>query len=292
MGSQFAPSRLSRRSFRVSAAKPGFTIPEVLVVVAVIALLIAVLLPALTGAKTSTNMAKSQSNLRQIATWMRSYSAENRDIILPSQFDYTASAVTYPVKVRSDAALGANRYKGTWTDILWTINGMASAEMPAMYTYDSPDKAWYDGNPTDDNNVLRSAAANSQDFVTSGGTPGTGPKPFGTGAVEGALPGYFAANNFFNATSNVWYTNGQIFAPVRSMYAVDSFAGETIEPAAAQFDNSQPASGPKTIEVDFRYSGACLMLFLDGHVGPQTAWTNLADLQSTRPVKIQSLDQP
>ncbi len=291
-------SYLARRAR--AARNAGFTIPELLVVIGVIAVLIAVLLPALLGAKRTADMAKSQSNLKQIATWMRMYSSENREYIVPSQFNYSASAappVGYPVKVRSDAGLGALRYQGTWSDIIWTYASLgesagANALMPAQYAYDSPDRAVYDANASYDENVLRAAAPNSSDFPPD--STGTGPKPFGTGAAEITLPGFFAANNFFNTGPNntTWFTTGQIKAPDRSLYIVDSFAGETIEPLAAPYDNVAPGPGlPKTVEVDFRYSGACLILFLDGHISAQTAWTNLNEVQGNRRIKVQNLDR-
>jgi len=288
----------------------GFTLPEVLVVMGVIALLIAVLLPALHSAKRTADMAKSMSNLRQIDAMMKLYSSENREIIVPSQFNYqdtgnmNAPANGYPVKVRSDDALNGTgwRYRGTWADILWSYNPnlgassqLADPGNPDQYRYDSPDKAVYDNNPTYDENPLRAAAPNSRDFLQAGGGPSTGPTPYGNGASEVGLPGFFAANNFFKAdplAGYTWYTNGQIKAPDRSMYLVDSFAGETIEPALAQFDNTPPAANQqKTIEVDFRYSGSCLMMFLDGHATPQSPWTDLAELQGNRHIKVQNLDR-
>lgn len=287
--------------------KLGFTMTEILVVMGVIALLIAVLLPALTGALRTGDMTKSMNNLKQIAMWMRSYSSENREYIVPSQFNYESSVGTgYPVKVRSDTVLGNLRYKGTWTDVLWTQNGLGNDRGlldPAdsgnidKYLYDSPDRAVFDAYPDYDDNPFRSAAPNTYNFMV-GGAPGLGPKPYNNGAAEAGLPGFFAANNFFKqkdfnaapADPEQWWTTGQIRVPDRSMYVVDSFAGETIEPDAVPFNNSTQ-SGPKTIEVDFRYSGACLMLFLDGHVDTQTPWLDLAELQGQRRVKVQNLDQ-
>lgn len=295
--------RLPRRSI-------GFTLPELLVVAGVIALLMAVLLVALSGALRTAGMAKSQSNMKQIATWMTLYSSENREFIVPSQFNYNdpinpgQPANNYPIKVRSDAALGALRYKGTWTDILWTYNGLGKVaeqgiNMPATYVYDSPDMAVFDAQANYDQDPFRAAASNSRDFPG-----GNGPKPFGTGATESTFPGFFAANNFFNADPSVavnpgdppvpvigrWYVTGQITAPERSMYLVDSLAGETIEPIAAPYDNNSTLN-PPTIEVDFRYSGVALMGFLDGHSAPEPPWTNLADLQLGHHVKVQKLDR-
>ena len=117
---------------------------------------------------------------------------------------------------------------------------------------------------------------------------------------DGANPN-FAANNFFNSTpagGNNWYVTGQVKAPDRSLYIVDSVAGETINPDAAvngPWDN--PAvDGAATavatnLEADFRYNGACLMLFLDGHSSAEAPWRDLGELQASRKIKVQNLTQ-
>ena len=290
-----------------SASKTGvpiraFTLPEVLVVIAIIALLIAVLIPAISAGKRTTEMAKSQNNMRQISSWMTLYSGDNRDYIVPSRFDYTASAASgYPVKVRSNPAPNVGQqYHGTWTDILWTYHNLGanrelSSAINDVYEFDSPDHAVYQVLNDYKENAFRSSAPNSRDFEGGDGKE----TPVGCGAQEAGLPGYFAANDFFNTDPAAlpcsgapvytgWIGNGQIKKPDRSMYLVDSLAGETIEPIDAPFKTDMMVL-PHTLEVDFRYSGACLMLFLDGHSSPQTPWTNLADLQGSRRIKVTSL---
>ena len=76
----------------------GFTITELLVVIGLIVLLIGILLPALAAVKSGGLMTKSMANMRQIATWMRLYSSDNREFILPSQFDYSDNS--YPGTLR------------------------------------------------------------------------------------------------------------------------------------------------------------------------------------------------
>jgi hypothetical protein len=147
--------------------------------------------------------------------------------------------------------------------------------------------------------------------------------PFGAGAGEKGLPGYFAANNFFNADAigvcvrtpsrdlptARWYTHGQIRVPERSMYLVDSFAGEVIQPWADRYKpaievgQNDPTQGiDSEIQVDFRYSDLCLMLFLDGHSETQTRWTGIEELEgyadnpadyepTNRRVRIRQLDR-
>lgn len=291
----------------------GFTITELLVVIGLIALLIGILLPALGAVINQGKMTKSMNNMRQVATWMTLYSGDNREFILPSQFDYSdPSNTSYKGKVRSVITDGIGEaYQGTWSDILWTVYNVATfpeavAVVGHDYRYDSPDVALYKAVGNDLANPLRSAAENTLDFMSigmSGGGGGIGdgnpdlPKPFGDGAKEAGIAGFFAANNFFNSTGEEgrWFTTAQIKIPENSMYLVDSFAGEVIEDAPEPFDRSLL---DKTIEVDFRYTGnTCLMLFLDGHVSPQGQWKNIDDLQGDpdvdgdngRGIRIQNL---
>ena len=269
----------------------GFTITELLVVMGLIVLLIGILLPALAAVKSGGLMAKSMANMRQIATWMRLYSSDNREFIVPSQFDYSDNS--YPGKVRSIITAGPGHgveHEGTWSDILWTVYEVARfpeaqvapPEGPGHeYRFDSPDIELYDIVGGDLENPFRSAAQNTDQIAG-----GKGPTPFGTGAQERGRPGFFAANDFFDARPDEndqqrWFTNAQIKVPEQSMYLVDSFYGEIIQDEPGPFDRVPPGlAGPLTIEVDFRYAGeTCLMLFMDGHVQPQGIWKNLDELQ-------------
>ena len=62
----------------------AFSLVELLVVVAIIALLIAVLLPSLSRARSKANATKCGSNLRQIGIGLVAYNAENNDYNIPS----------------------------------------------------------------------------------------------------------------------------------------------------------------------------------------------------------------
>ena len=296
----------------------GVTLTELLVVIAGIAVLMGLLFPALAGFRRQALMAESMSNLRQIATWMRLYSGENREFIVPSQFNYDYDDDQYSGKVRAPIGptgdpvrpFQGDPHKGTWADILWTVNELGP--LPEMvteaghgYRFDSPDAAVYKYLPSYKGSVLRSAASNSRDFFPDGhpNPPGDGvAKPYGDGAHEASLPGFFAANNFFNADKDSptfndapgsqkgFWTTGQIKAPDRSMYLVDSFAGEIIEADPAPFQ-VEPLPPTETVEVDFRYSGVCLMLFLDGHAAPIGPWDTICDLEGPggRGIRIRDL---
>ncbi len=79
------PLTRGRRSDGGRAHILAFTLLELLVVVAVIALLVATVLPALALTSDKTKRAACRNNLRQIAVAMTLYAAENGDRVLPAR---------------------------------------------------------------------------------------------------------------------------------------------------------------------------------------------------------------
>lgn len=68
------------------AARRGFTLVELLVVIGIIALLIAILLPALSKARESAKTVACLSNLRQIAMANYNYAAEHQGCSVPAAY--------------------------------------------------------------------------------------------------------------------------------------------------------------------------------------------------------------
>ena len=272
----------------------GFTLVEMLVVIGVIILLLGLLLPALGIARRNSQLAGSQSNLRQIFSLMTAYSTDNREYIVPSKFDY--STATAKGKVRSPSPAGVDpllgdAHKGSWTDILWTTGGFGPIRVPGTeydYRFDSPDKPLFDVLP-DFESPFRSKVANSFNAKDATDPIAT---PFGDGAQEIGEPGYFAANDFFDSTQpNRWFTTGQIKRPTVSIYLVDSAYGETIpmtEEAWCGLGQSAPnCSG----HVDFRYVGdKTMLLMLDGRLVTQSRWDDLEELVEDYRFKVDNLD--
>jgi len=295
---QFAP-RSTPRPSNARRMRAGVTLVEVMVVVAVIAALVGILLPALGILRKNADMVASQSNLRTIGALMTTYSLDNRDHVLPSQFDYTAAAGKTQVRTPSPAGTVPNTgavLKGSWTDILWTLGKfgpivpLGGTDVPSPtwdYRYDSPDYWAYDRPDMVDSNPFRSKSPIVKPFSDGGGDA----RPFGNGASirEKGQPGYFAANDFFDARSK-WYTNAMIRQPANSVYVLDSRAGETIPLPAVAPNAWKPAE--TDCEVEFRYVGdVCCMLFLDAHVTTSNKWIDLADLQNNRQTRVERLDQ-
>lgn len=307
-----------------STSRRAFSMTEMIVVIAIIIVLLGLLFPALAGVRSTGQMTKSMAKLRQIGTWMTLYSTDNRDFIVPSRFNY--ANMTYPGKTRNEldpltrsgfigqpGGGACGQHCGTWTDILWTLYvghtfPEAMSELDYDYATDSPDENLHRlmGDALDD--PFRSEAPNSNNakLTTSGGgpsigLPNPGPTPFGDGAQEAGLPGYFAANDYFATSGSVGFKQaGQIKVPARSMYAVDSFAGEIIDDTPEAFlvtldppelDPRTGAAKPGPCQVDFRYNDMCLMLFLDAHVEAVAPWDNICDLEGlgTQEIRIRNL---
>ena len=321
------PGRMDRsggtaRPFRAvrfgSACLRGITLVEIMVVVAVIAALVGILLPALGILRRNGQLVASQSNLRSIGALMTAYSLDNRDHIVPSQFDYSGPFAKTIVRTASPAGTTPNTgqlRRGSWTDILWTTGkfgplvpvanpndpGGEPTEVPSPtwdYRYDSPDYWAYTNPGMVDTDPFRSKVGIQKAMRTDTDADA---RPFGAGASirEQGQPGYFAANDFFSAVPNAagssnWYTNAMIKYPGMSMYAVDSRAGETIplpDPSNTQTqDIWRPAS--LDCEVEFRYVGdVCCMLYLDAHVATMGKWVDLQDLRNNRQTRVERLDQ-
>lgn len=81
---------------RLNHSTRGFTLVELLVVIAVIAILIAILLPALSGARRSAFQVQGLSNMRQLAQGWHLYSTENDEIMLPGRFPSLPGGMSNP----------------------------------------------------------------------------------------------------------------------------------------------------------------------------------------------------
>lgn len=306
------------RPARVQGGMRAFTLVELTVVIAVIALLIALLLPALRIAKANSEWAASQNNLRQIATLMQGYAGDNRDRCLPSQFDHRPPTIQFRGSMRSPQTGPGTQVNnppiglplvGTWADILWTTANLGSFVMPAMsggeivddpdsgteiggynYKFDSPDRLVYQMYPDNRQNILRSTVEMANPYALDEGSEAY---PWGNGAGprEKGQPGYFAANNFFTAAPWLGLTSeGTQATNVLGRYltaAQIKFPSQAIylvdSRAGEIIDPSEiPWTGSDAglCEVDFRYPGeTTLLLCMDGHVQTEAKWNTLLELQ-------------
>lgn len=128
--------RLSRRTGALLANRhhPGFTLIEVLVVVAILALLIAILLPSLQRAKEQAKTAVCLSNLHQMGFGFSTYASDHRQN-LPMRLGYTY-ALKYRggpknVRVLCNIGLLYGKYCGKDLDFYYCVSN-------EQYAYDDP----------------------------------------------------------------------------------------------------------------------------------------------------------
>lgn len=286
----------------------GLTLVEIMAVIGIIVVLLALLLPGLATVRRSGEQAASESNVRQIHVYMTGYAGDNREFVVPSSFDYRESR--FPGKVRQNSPRSASpnvgpveggtfptgsfENVGSWSDILWAYSdqpAILDVQVPGAfgeaynYRFDSPDHFVFDSQPGFDT-IFRSKASNTQAIGGNGATP------FGTGTLgtEKGQPGYFAANDFFRveAGSNNWYTTAQIRFPTKSIYLIDSYAGETIQPSREGFGDA--AQGLPN-QVDFRYIGdTALILTLDGGIRAESQFLDYEEFEE-RSYRLHDLDR-
>lgn len=135
----------------------AFTLVELLVVVAVIAILAAMLLPALTRAKREALTTSCRNNLRQLAIAMQSYAAEHDDGLPPNNYVYDV-ATKDPLERTNSWAPGLAPYDLTYSNIqsgvLWRhLTAPQVFHCPA----DTSKVSLVDGTPT---RVLRTRSYN------------------------------------------------------------------------------------------------------------------------------------
>ncbi len=78
--------------FTTRARTRGFSVIDLLVSVAVMALLITILMPSLVSANEMGRRAKCASNVRQLGLGLQMYSYDHADVVPPSQFNAMTSA--------------------------------------------------------------------------------------------------------------------------------------------------------------------------------------------------------
>lgn len=89
------------------AMRPGFTLIDLLVSIAIISVLIGILLPSLSMVREATEKVVCASNLRQSGLGLHMYATDNADALPPSSFAMGSGSTwnTTPLQVRIDAGL-------------------------------------------------------------------------------------------------------------------------------------------------------------------------------------------
>jgi len=94
----------------------AFTLIELMVVIAIIAILAAILLPVLAFAKEHAHSVSCLNNLKQMALAVTLYAGDNEDFLVPAEYDLRMGA----------------KYQEGWPTLL-VLGGFAEAERAPMY---------------------------------------------------------------------------------------------------------------------------------------------------------------
>jgi len=107
-------------SLRAKQTQPGFTIIELLVVLAIIAVLMSLLFPSLTQVRAKANSAKCKSNLRVLGQMLVIYQNENRGWLYPVGVDpLTGKRKGFGTNVRPNERWPVKVYKFSMPDPTW-----------------------------------------------------------------------------------------------------------------------------------------------------------------------------
>lgn len=109
----------------------GFTLVELLVSIAIIALLMSILLPALSRARDAANTVRCASNLRQIGTGLISYAAENSQF-LPASFAFQGTTIDSSTGTAIQTPTAASYGYVHWSSHLLGTVGPEAYECPTL----------------------------------------------------------------------------------------------------------------------------------------------------------------
>jgi prepilin-type N-terminal cleavage/methylation domain-containing protein/prepilin-type processing-associated H-X9-DG protein len=260
----------------------GFTLVELLVVLATIAILAALLLPAIAGTKPSSQAFQCMENQRQLTLGWQMYAADNADLLPPNDYPYRisyAQAGANKAKMKNwvvgtmaqGADAGDSPYLNGGVSELLDPNTLLSPYVKNRTVYHCPADSYVD--PYAGNRIhVRSYSMNSAvgtifSSSTSLASGGTDPRPVGS-PVEG---GWLSGASYIGGVNPTWLTYGKMTSfnrpgPANTFVTMDenprTISGGAINISAA-------ATPGNTYIIDYptgNHNGAAAISFADGHV--------------------------
>ena len=257
----------------------GFTLVELLVVIATVAILAVLLLPAIAGTKPSSQAFQCLENQRQLTLAWQMYAPDNNDLLPPNDYPYLTAyfGAPAPAKLKNwvvgtmaNGVDAADRpYSNGGVSELLDPNTLLSPYVKTRGVYRCPADNYVD--PYAGHAVhVRSYSMNSAVgtiFGTSTAMGGTDPRPVGSPVGGGWLSG----SSYIGGVNPTWLTYGKMTSftkpgPANTFIIMDENP-RTINDGA--FEASASATPGSTHLIDYptgNHNGAAAISFTDGHV--------------------------
>jgi prepilin-type processing-associated H-X9-DG protein len=257
----------------------GFTLVELAVVIATVAVLIAVLLPALAGTRPNTQAFQCLENQRQLILAWQMYAQDNNDLLPPNDYPYTTP---YARQTAATQARMRNWVVGTMEQVtdaadypathppniseLLDPNTVLSPYVTNKAVWQCPADIYIDSRSHQVH--VRSYSMNSAVGTVwySSSTYSSGGSPLGSPVQGGSLSG-----SAYNPNQTTWLTYGKMSSFSRPGPA-NTFVIMEENPYSINdgcMDISAYAAPGHTYLIDFpsgNHNGAAGISFADGHV--------------------------
>jgi len=135
-------THLERRSRVITT---GFTLIELIVVIAIIALLIGILMPALSNAKKKAQQLRCANSLRQLGIGVWAYSTDQRDMMPEYYGDPALTFDTLPMRLPDGRAVNLGLIMGYVTDPRLFYCDTAGEMLSHDLAFDTQENPWNNG---------------------------------------------------------------------------------------------------------------------------------------------------
>lgn len=238
-----------------SVASGAFTLIELLIVIAIIAILAGILFPVLTAAKQQANKAKCAANLRQLALANRMYAEDNGGRFVPAAVDiFTGFGGRWRWHGWRSTADGRTPFqpeKGP----LWTYLGRSGGvKMCPLLA------------------LMRRRGVSSDAFEAGGGGYGynavyVGGSYWKYGFTPKAAAEAAAASDVRDPSRTVMFTDTAMAQAYPSQHIIEySFC----EPPFFLGSDGEPTPYHTTPSIHFRHNGRALVAWCDGHISTES----------------------